>query len=37
MLLPLNGYVKEVGDGGSRCNGCSEGNGIGKFWWRQLQ
>jgi hypothetical protein len=27
--LPFDCYVKEVGDGDSRCNGCAEGDSIG--------
>ncbi len=34
--LPFDRYVKEVGDGDSRCNGCAEGDIIGRSWWRQL-
>jgi hypothetical protein len=34
---PLDCYVKEVGDGDSRCNGSVEGDGIGRLWWWQLR
>jgi hypothetical protein len=37
MQLLFDYSVKEMVDGNSHCNGCTEGNGVGLLWWRQQQ